>query len=133
MDLLVTPLMIMMENKLEASALRQKVIANNLANVDTPGFKKSYVEFEDVLRQAQNKDRLSLIRTDTRHIEPSFINIQAVKARVVIDNSTSLRNDGNNVDIDQEMTELAKNGLDYQTIAQILGNKYSGRKKLITG
>lgn len=133
MDLLVTPLMIMLGNKLEASALRQKVIANNLANVDTPGFKKSYVEFEDVLRQAQNKDRISLLRTDTRHIDQSFINIQEVKARVVTDNSTSLRNDGNNVDIDQEMTELAKNGLDYQAIALILGNKYSGRKKLITG
>lgn len=133
MDLLVTPLMIMLENKLEASALRQKVIANNLANVDTPGFKKSYVEFEDVLRQAQNKDKISLLRTDTRHIDQSFINIQEVKARVVTDNSTSLRNDGNNVDIDQEMTELAKNGLDYQAIALILGNKYSGRKKLITG
>lgn len=133
MDLLVTPLMIMLEKKLEASALRQKVIANNLANVDTPGFKKSHVEFEDVLRQAQNKDRLSLHRTDTRHLDTSFINIQAIKARVIVDNSTTIRNDGNNVDIDNEMTELAKNGLDYQVFAQILGNKYSGRKKLISG
>lgn len=133
MDLLVTPLMIMMENKLEASALRQKVIANNLANIDTPRFKKSHVEFEDVLRQAQNKDRISLHKTDTRHIDPSFTNIQDVKARVVINNSTALRSDGNNVDIDKEMTELAKNGLDYQAFAQILAAKYSGRKKLITG
>ena len=132
MDLLITPLMIMLEKKLDAAALRQKVIANNLANVDTPGFKKSHVEFEDVLRQAQNKDSLRLRTTDSRHIDFSQ-NIQAAQARVVIDNSTTIRNDGNNVDIDSEMTALAKNGIDYQAIAQILGNKYSGRKKLISG
>lgn len=132
MDLLITPLMIMLEKKLDAAALRQKVIANNLANVDTPGFKKSHVEFENVLRQAQNKDSLRLRTTDSRHIDFS-INIQAAQARVLIDNSTSQRNDGNNVDIDSEMTALAKNGIDYQAISQILGNKYSGRKKLISG
>lgn len=132
MDLLVTPLMLMLEKKLEASALRQKVISNNLANIDTPGFKKSHVEFEGMLRQAQNKDSLPLRKTDTRHID-HFLNAQAIQARVVIDNSTTLRNDGNNVDVDIEMSELAKNGLDYQAIAQILGNKYSGRKKLISG
>lgn len=132
MDLLITPLMIMLEKKLDAAALRQKVIANNLANVDTPGFKKSNVEFEDILRQAQNKDSLRLRTTDSRHIDFS-INIQAAQARVVIDNSTTLRNDGNNVDIDSEMTALAKNAIDYQAISQILGNKYSGRKKLVSG
>lgn len=132
MDLLITPLMIMLEKKLDAAALRQKVIANNLANVDTPGFKKSHVEFEDVLRQAQNKDSLRLRTTDSRHIDFS-INIQAAQARVVIDNSTSQRNDGNNVDIDSEMTALAKNGIDYQAISQILGKKYSGRIKLVSG
>lgn len=132
MDLLITPLMIMLEKKLDAAALRQKVISNNLANVDTPGFKKSNVEFEDVLRQAQDKDSLRLRTTDSRHIDFS-INIQAAQARVVIDNSSTLRNDGNNVDIDNEMTALAKNGIDYQAFAQILGNKYAGRKKLISG
>ncbi|WP_088187933.1 flagellar basal body rod protein FlgB [Desulfosporosinus sp. FKA] len=131
MDLLVTPLMNMMEKKLDVSALRQKVIANNVANVDTPGFKASHVEFEDILQQAMNKDNLSLHKTDPRHIDPS-LNLQSAQARVVIDNTTTLRNDGNNVDIDKEMSDLAKNGIDYQAISQILGQKYSGKIKLIT-
>ncbi|WP_434512034.1 flagellar basal body rod protein FlgB [Desulfitobacterium sp. AusDCA] len=131
MDLLVTPLMNMLEKKLDASALRQKVIANNVANVDTPGFKTSHVEFEDILKRALNKESLSLRKTDPRHIDPS-INVQAAQARVVIDNSTTLRNDGNNVDIDKEMADLAKNGIDYQAISQILGQKYSGKIKLIS-
>lgn len=133
MDLLVTPLMYMLEKKLEASALRQKVIANNIANVDTPGFKTSHVEFENILQQAMNnKESPPLRKTDPRHIDPSM-KVQTVQARVVIDNTTSLRNDGNNVDIDKEMADLAKNGIDYQAISQILGQKYSGKIKLISG
>lgn len=132
MNLLLTPVMHILEKKLDVCTLRQRVIANNVANVDTPGFKASHVELENTLRQALNhQDTLSLRKTDPRHIEP-YLSTKAVHATMTIDKTTSLRNDGNNVDIDREMTDLAKNEIDYQTVAQLLSHKYSGEIKLIT-
>ena len=82
---------------LDASSLRGKVIANNMANINTKNFKKSYVTFEENLTNEKNK--ISLKKTNVEHISgkngDSLISIKQ-------DNSTSMRQDGNNVDLDLE-------------------------------
>jgi len=68
-NILFTSGMALMEKGLDAAALRNTVIANNLANVDTPGYKRSEVAFEDVFRKALNgKSGLKGAVTNERHI-----------------------------------------------------------------
>lgn len=99
---------------LDWAALRQRAIANNLANVDTPGYKREDVSFPEVLRQAEEGEtpHLALTVTAPGHLVPKA----EATPLVYRDASTSYRNDGNNVDIDVETAELAKNALYYNAL-----------------
>lgn len=96
---------------LDAAALRQKVIANNVANANTPGFKRSYVTFEEHVKDALSKQLIH--------------NASEITPKVVTDRSTSMRDDGNNVDIDQEMVLMSANGISYQALSQQLNDRLS--------
>jgi flagellar basal-body rod protein FlgB len=102
---------------LEASALRHEVIVNNIANVDTPKFKRSTVRFEDLLKQELNgfKSSFKGNRTDARHLDIGSMTKPAT-AQIVQDQSTMMNNNENNVDIDYEMSIMAKNQLYYNTL-----------------
>lgn len=97
---------------LDWAAGRQRAIANNLANVDTPGYKREDVAFPEALREAQSSRALTLAVTAPRHLAPAAQESLAV----IRDTSTTLRNDGNNVDIEVEAAELAKNALYYNAL-----------------
>lgn len=111
---------------LDAAALRQKVYSNNLANVDTPHFKRSEVNFEDAFKQAlaNTPGRLSGFVTDPKHIpiNPSTP-LSAIKPAIWRQNDDFTRSDDNNVDIDVEMSELAKNELTYNAVVEGLNRK----------
>lgn len=114
----------LVHSALNASDLRQKAISNNLANVNTAGYKVDKVEFEDKLRQAITADGgLSLSRTNDKHLFGNGVtNMQPeVKKRL----NTSVKENGNNVDVDIEMTEKAANELYYNTLIKQLNGKYS--------
>lgn len=112
--------------------LRNEVIGNNIANVDTPGFKASDVEFESLTAAALGDERgeLTLRVSDERHITRGGAPAgQAgvagqVEARVVTDNSTSVRMDENNVNIENEMAELAKNSIEYYALVSKLNSEF---------
>ena len=112
----------LMDLGLQGSALRHKVIADNIANVNTPGFKASDVYFENILSGCINKKGgLEGARTDKRHIK--FGGAPKVsEAGPVIKTDASLvyRNDKNSVDIDLEMTKESKNTLYYNGVTQRL-------------
>ncbi len=133
MFLLNNPGFNLLENSLNASALRQKVISNNIANVDTPLFKRSDVQFEELLRkQMDNQQTLTGIRTDSRHF--NIGNASApVTAKVVEDRNTALNNNLNNVDVDYEMSLMAKNQLTYNTIIQQVGGEIKHLRTAIGG
>lgn len=95
---------------MDAAALRQRIIANNVANANTPGFKRSFVAFEESVRDALTR------RTPTP---------QSLQPKVQLDQSTSMRQDGNNVDIDHEMVLMAANGIRYQAMSQQLNDRFS--------
>lgn len=106
-----------MEKALDAAVLRQRVIANNVANADTPGFKRSDVRFESLLR-AELEGRGGLVgrRTDPRHIPIGSVGLP--EPEVVTDRRTVMNNNLNNVDIDAEMSALAANQLRYNVLVQ---------------
>lgn len=122
----------LMERTLDASSLRQKVIANNIANVDTPYFKRSEVKFEELLQQ-QTGGRLVGYRTDPRHFYiPSGSN-QRLQPQIVQDGNSMINNNLNNVDIDYEMSLMAKNQLRYNVIAQQVSNDIKHTRIAIDG
>lgn len=117
----------LLKKGLDASSLRSKATANNIANINTPGFKRSYVTFEDTLQQST--DNLELKTTDNKHIssENSF-----GEPEVQIDNSTSTRQDGNNVDIDNEMVNQAANELMYNALTNQVNTRLASTRYVIT-
>jgi flagellar basal-body rod protein FlgB len=124
----------LMERSLDASALRQKVIANNIANVDTPYFKRSDVQFEELLQNEMNGSSESVVgkRTDPRHfyIGSSSPNVEP---QIVVDNSTAINNNMNNVDIDYEMSLLAKNQLRYNVLIQQVNSEFRNLHTVLGG
>ncbi|NLK51253.1 MAG: flagellar basal body rod protein FlgB [Syntrophomonadaceae bacterium] len=130
-DLLNTPAANWLERGLDASTLRQRVLANNLANVETPNFKRSEVSFEEELKKAQaQKANLALVRTHPRH-RPNFSLLKEVRPRIYMDSASTMRNDGNNVDVDSENAKLAINSLNYNTLTQQLSSQYSRLRNVI--
>lgn len=114
-----------LQRAMNATALRQQVTANNIANADTPGFKRSFVRFEDQLQEATNRRRLRGYVTHERHIAVGASKVDAVEPLVETDDTTTMRNDGNNVDIDREMALNAAAELQYVALVQATSSRYS--------
>ncbi|MDI3280894.1 MAG: flagellar basal body rod protein FlgB [Bacillota bacterium] len=118
---------------LDATTLRHQVIASNLANANTPHFKRSEVRFEEVLREAlQPPQVLPLATTHPAHISNAPPSALTVRPEVVPIQDTRARIDGNNVDPDQEMAKLARNSLLYSAAVQMLDRRFSSLKSAIT-
>ena len=115
-----------LQKGLNASWLRNEVISNNIANVDTPGFKTSHVIFEDLLSEAAGQDGgLPMAVTDENHIPADSAGAFArVEPKIMTDESTSARLDGNNVNIENEMVELAKNSISYYTTVNKINSEF---------
>lgn len=119
-----------LKNHLDASSLRQRVIANNLANLNTPGFKKSIVSFEDQFKSAFNK--IPLRTSDERHIGGARCPSE-VRPKVVRVTNTSLTPCGNNVNIDEEMVNLVATQLKYNATARFISGYFTTRQHIISG
>ncbi len=116
-----------MKKGLNASWLRNEVTTNNIANADTPNFKASKVNFEDLYRaEIEGTGMLKATKTNSGHID--FQGIDG-EAQIVQDNDTTMRMDGNNVDIDSEMATLAQNQIYYNLLIQKT-NKQLARLRL---
>jgi len=111
-----------LEKSLDGVWLRNKVISNNISNVDTPGFKASKVVFEEALASALKRERKFPLG-DSR--------LDEVEPVVVQDLSTTMRMDGNNVDIDSEMANLAKNTIQYNALIQKISKDFARIKTVI--
>jgi flagellar basal-body rod protein FlgB len=102
-----------------ASAARHRVIANNLANVNTPGYKRQDVRFRDAFAKALTDERSgALTDVDLEHHR---------------DTSSPARPDGNNVSMQLEMGRMAENSLLYEVSTRVLQAKYQGLRKVIRG
>lgn len=130
-SILSSPQESVLTQALSASSLRHKVLSNNIANVNTPGFKRSDVVFEDKLAAAMSgRSRLEMTRTNERHLPGR--GSEGFGPSITTDTMTSLRTDDNNVDIDAEMANVAKNTLYYEAVAQQLGRYFTNLKSAIS-
>lgn len=118
---------------LEVSSKRHKVISNNIANVNTPLFKRQIVTFEDQMAKVFD-GKVDIIgrREDDRHIPIGTINYMDVDPVTIKDRIHVMRNDKNNVDIDVEMSDLAKNTMTYQIHSSRLAAMFAGLNDVIT-
>lgn len=109
---------------LDGQALRQRVVAHNLANVDTPGFRPSRVSFEDQLRHA-------LAATADGHPAASAV-IDALRPQAAAAPGPALRRDGNAVDLECELVELAESTTSYHALIRLLSRKLQMLKAVAT-
>lgn len=124
-----------LERSLDASAQRQRLINNNIANIDTPGYKTMDLSFESIFAEeknkAANKPSFQGYQTDSRHFS---IGKKSTNEQfdIEVDNKSSLLNNGNNVDVDYEMTKLAENNIWYSSMTQAIDKEFSMLRYVIT-
>lgn len=119
-----------LENSLDYATVKNQTLANNIANVDTPNYKTKDVAFKDVLSNELN----SSVRTKrTRPEHMSSDNTLHNTFRVFEKSNTNYSHNGNNVDVDKEMTNLAKNQLYYQSIVDRMNGKFHNLQTVIRG
>lgn len=123
-----------LQTGIDAATLRQSALANNVANVDTPGFKRSDVSFESLLQQEEKgiKSTLNAKTTNPRHIQ--FGSSGSVPTPITqTDTETSMNNNENNVDIDREMALSAENQLRYNSYVSLINNQITMMRSAIEG
>ncbi len=111
----------------DASWQRNELISNNIANVDTPQYKRQDINFEAQLRQALGNSRY-----ETMDAKVSSLNTEELQARVYTDAANySYRLDGNNVDIDTENVELASNQIKYNGLINSINQEFANLKMVM--
>jgi flagellar basal-body rod protein FlgB len=128
----------MLQKTLDATWDRTSIIADNISNKDTPGYKAKKLEFENILRNKINKPEETLYALKLRaRVFPqpkqsieSIVN--SVKPVVHTDPSTQMRVDGNNVDEDHENLELVRAKLQYDFLARKITDEYNLLKYAIS-
>ena len=109
----------------DASWTRNDILANNIANADTPGFKRKDVQFEINLKNA-------VAGTDSLNETVANIDLNELNCTTYTDQANlSYRYDGNNVDINTENVELAKNQLKYYTLMNSMSQEFSRLKSAL--
>lgn len=102
----------LLKKMVDFTALKQKVIANNIANVNTPSYQRMDVSFDKNLQDAMkneepiNEMKLEVVYTENKSLDVAF------------------RNDGNTVDIDKEVSELMQNALSYNVYLELMAKKF---------
>ena len=118
----------LLKRSLNVTSEANKVVANNIASVNTEGYKRHYVPFEQVMNNTASSDKLKT--TKSKHISGSGNN---GKVQVKEDDTTSMREDGNNVDIEVEMSSQAANSLMYQSLVRMVSGKLTSTNSVIKG
>ena len=111
----------------DAAWLRNEAISNNIANADTPGYKRQDVSFEEELKHALKANKY--VSLDQK---VGDINLKHIEGRVYTDSANySYRLDGNNVDIDNENVELASNQIKYNAMIQSISGKFTDLQRVM--
>lgn len=116
-----------LDKSADASALRNQIIGNNIANVSTPGYKRQDVSFEQDLQRALKNSRY-----DSLDSKIGSVKLSRLSGTVYTDSANfSYRLDGNNVDIENENVELASNQLKYDGLVQSMDAEFKNLKTVI--
>jgi flagellar basal-body rod protein FlgB len=114
---------------MDATTLRQQVLANNISNADTPNFKRSSLNFEAELKRALDSEDIhkpQAALTNERHIPFDRVqNYRDVRPTRFLDYLTQTDNNGNNVDAEQESMLLLQNQLRYDLLTRSISNQFT--------
>ncbi|HUW39612.1 MAG TPA: flagellar basal body rod protein FlgB [Rectinemataceae bacterium] len=119
----------LLQRSMDVATLRRQVIADNIANADVPNFKRSVINFESSLKQAlestQDRPALMLATDNPRHISNyQPVDYRTVQPRRVLDYMTTSKNNGNNVDPEEELMASVQNQLMYTLQAQAVSYEF---------
>ena len=115
----------LLTDALNYRAMRQDMIASNIANADTPNYKPRDVSFEQALIQKKaallkdDRNTLKMAQTDSSHLKPQ-VQTSSYKPTLFFRDGHMARNDGNSVDIDVETTEMSKNSIMFNALVSAL-------------
>ena len=127
-----TPIPVL-EKGLDAASLRQKVIAENLANASTPGYRRREVVFEEQLSQALSGQGIVGTRTQPGHLPIGRRTIDSVEPEVREAQDTGNGTGVNDVDVEREMSSLAKNQIYYAYAARLVSRTFGLIRESIRG
>ncbi len=126
-----------LNSALDGLTARNDAIAENLANVDTPNYKAKRVDFESrlqkLLQRSESGGSLDLVVDQPRQFTLGPSSVGDLKPVEWTAGGTSMRNDGNNVDIDYEMTLLAQTEISYNAVADLEKRDFTRMKSAING
>ncbi|MFC1693880.1 flagellar basal body rod protein FlgB [Candidatus Latescibacterota bacterium] len=122
---------VLLEKMLDKAALTQRVIASNVANIGTPGYERLGVSFDEKLNKAMRPELMHIKRTDPRHLPDPHLPLKLRPEVAKVENG--YWNGINNVNIDQEMVDLAKNQLDFNIAAKIKSIRINQLRTAIRG
>jgi flagellar basal-body rod protein FlgB len=114
---------------LDWTAARQKLLASNIANLDTPGYKARDLDFQSALLRACGNGESGLHCTNERHLSGK----DATPSRPFPVQESGARLDGNTVNLAQEMARITENGFLYQTLVRFINHKITTLKQAIRG
>ena len=121
-----------LEKVLDLRSLKHNLIVSNIANVDTPRYKAfDMIIEEEIGKTTGTNNTVNLTRTQDGHLPGRKISVGNVESKFIDKLPLSVRGDGNTVDIDKAMADMAENNLMYNALAQILSKKFTGLKTAI--
>ncbi|AOP35576.1 flagellar biosynthesis protein FlgB [Leptospira tipperaryensis] len=128
----------LLERGMNSSVLKRKVISDNIANADVPHFKRSEVIFESMIKRAIESEKIEAVKevptqiSDDRHI--SFfkpLDYREVSPKANIDYLTTMRADGNNVDVEKEVVEASNSQMQYMMMSERINQNYRDLKQVM--
>ena len=118
------------QHALLARSERAEVLASNIANADTPGYKAKDIDFADALANAQSKQSHKMSKTNDKHFDLSIDIDPSKKYRNPMQPDTG---DGNSVDVQVERNLFMQNSMEYQASLQFLNGKIKAMNKALSG
>ncbi len=139
MDLFQNTRIPILSKALNAYSLRHQVISANIANIGTPGYKAQSVDFENALSSAMSNNAVEGQVTNERHLGIGIQSTSPDGPMSVVENNPGELTDAdmksgiNDVDVDSEMAELAKNQIRFKYASRLLSESFRGIQKSIRG
>lgn len=119
------------KKSIDLNARKVSVASSNIANAETPGYKAVRLNFEEALKSAVSGNSMKMKTTNLRHIQPKNEALAHFKPRIEVDKSPG-RIDGNNVDIDREVTDMAEAQIAYDAAISAMKKREGIVKSAVT-
>ncbi|EMI68321.1 flagellar basal body rod protein FlgB [Leptospira noguchii] len=128
----------LLERGMNNSIFKRKVISDNIANADVPHFKRSEVIFESMIKRAIESEKIEAVKevptqiSDERHIQFfKPLDYREVQPKANTDYLTTMRADGNNVDVEKEVVEASNSQMQYMMMAERINQNYRELKQVM--